>query len=231
MSRAAAQNAPLPPEAVLAAVCVVSALRPDDGTTGVTAIDKRPVDGPVRVGRYGVRGDVQADRKHHGGLDKALYAIDQAEADHWAAALGQDVPPGHFGENLRIAGLRVDDALLGERWRIGEVEVEVTGPRTPCATFARWVGQDGWVRRYTDRGRPGAYLRVLRTGAVAPGDPVQVLARPDHPVSVASAFAGCTAQAARAVLAAADGGFDLADYMRGPLEAAAERVAPTGAPG
>ena len=228
MSGAAEDGAPA---AVLAAVCVVAALRPDDGTTGVTAIDKRPVDGPVRVGRYGVRGDVQADRKHHGGLDKALYAIDQAEADHWAAALGRDVPPGGFGENLRIAGLRVDDALLGERWRVGEVEVEVTGPRTPCATFARWVDQDGWVRRYTERGRPGAYLRVVRPGAVAAGDRVEVLARPEHSVSVAVAFAGCPAPAARAVLAAADGGFELADYVRGPLEAAAGRGAPAEAHG
>lgn len=231
MSSAAAGGAPVAPAGVLAAVCTVAALRPDEGTAGVTAIDKRPVDGPVRVGRYGVRGDVQADRKHHGGLDKALYAVDQHEADHWAAELGRDVPPGSFGENLRIDGLRVDDALLGERWRIGELEVEVTGPRTPCATFARWVGEDRWVLRYTERGRPGAYLRVVRPGAVAPGDPVQVLARPGHPVSVAVAFAGCSAQAAAAALASAEDGFDLADYMRGPLEAAAGRGARAGAQG
>ncbi len=226
MSAAAADARP---GAVVDAVCVVAALRPDDGTTGVTAIDKRAVDGPVRVGRYGARGDVQADRKHHGGPDKALYAIDRAEADHWAQTLGQDVPPGRFGENLRIAGLPVDDALLGERWRIGEVEVEVTGPRTPCATFARWVGEDGWVRRYTERGRPGVYLRVVRSGSVAAGDPVRVVSRPVHPVSAAVAFAGCPSEAARAVLAAADDGFVLADYMRRALEAAAGRGAPDGA--
>lgn len=219
------------PTAVLAAVCVVASLRPDEGITGVTAIDKRPVEGPVPVGRYGVRGDVQADRKHHGGLDKALYAVDQAEVDHWAAVLGHDLPPGAFGENLRIGGLRVDDALLGERWRIGEVEVEVTGPRTPCRTFAEWVGEEGWVRRYTERGRPGAYLRVVRTGSVAPGDPVAVVSRPDHPVSVAAVFAGCSPQDARAVLAAADAGLELADYLRGSLETAAGRTTPGGAQG
>lgn len=223
-----ASDAPHATSGAVGAVCVVAGLRPDDGTFGVTAIDKRPVDGPVRVGRYGVRGDVQADRKHHGGPDKALYAVDQAEADHWAAVLGRDVPPGAFGENLRIAGLRVDDALLGERWRIGEVEVEVTGPRTPCATFARWVGEDGWVRRYTERGRPGAYLRVVRPGEIAAGDPVTVVARPDHPVTVAVAFAGCTPRAARTVLAVAADGFDLADYMRRALEVAAGRDAPAG---
>lgn len=231
MSSAAADGVTPASQAVLAAVCVVASLRPDDGTAGVTAIDKRAVDGPVRVGRYGVRGDVQADRKHHGGIDKALYAIDQAEADHWADTLGQDAPPGRFGENLRIAGLRVDDSLLGERWRIGEVEVEVTGPRTPCATFARWVGEDGWVRRYTDRGRPGVYLRVVRSGAVVPGDPVRVVSRPDHPVSVAVAFAGCPPEAARALLAAGDDGLVLADYMRRALEAAAGCAAPDGVQG
>ncbi len=87
------------------------------------------------------------------------------------------------------------------------------------------------MRRYTERGRPGAYLRVVRSGAVAPGDPVHVVARPDHPVTVAGVFAGCSPEAARAALAAADGGLDLADYVRGPLEAAAGRGAPAGAQG
>jgi MOSC domain-containing protein YiiM len=209
----------------LDAVCIVAALRPDEGTTGVTAIDKRPVAGPVRVGRYGLRGDVQADRKHHGGQDKALYAIAESEAEHWATELGEVIPPGRFGENLRISGLDVDDALIGERWRLGAaVEVEVTGPRTPCATFARWLGQDGWVRRYTERGRPGAYLRVVRAGAVAAGDPVVVVSRPDHGVSVARWFAVGDPADARTLLAEEEAGrVALADYLRRVLEPAAGR--------
>ena len=197
-------------------VCRVARLHPDRGTVGVTAIDKRPVDGPVRVGRYGLRGDVQADRKDHGGLEKALYAYDQAEADHWARELGADVPAGRFGENLRVSGLAVDDAEIGERWRVGEsLELEVTGPRTPCATFGRWLGQDGWVRRFTERGRPGVYLSVLVPGEICAGDTVTVTHRPGHGITVAGWFARSSAEDAQALLAAeADGVSTLAGYLR-----------------
>ncbi len=167
----------------LVAVCVVRQLRPDAGTVGVTAIDKGPVEGPVRIGSYGVYADVQADRKHHGGLDKALYAYAQEDADHWSAQLGRDLSPGWFGENLRVEGLDVNAALIGERWRIGDrVEVEVTMPRTPCQTFARWVGGDderGWVKRFSAERRLGPYLRVVRGGRVQAGDGIEVVYRPE----------------------------------------------------
>jgi len=166
----------------LLAVCVVHQLRPDPGN-GVTAIDKRPVDGRVRIGRYGVRADVQADRKHHGGLDKALYAYSQEDASFWEGELGRPLAPGFFGENLRTEGIDVNAARIGELWRIGEtVIVEVTMPRTPCQTFARWVGgadQRGWVRRFSAERRLGPYLRVLRKGFVQAGDPIEVLSRPE----------------------------------------------------
>jgi len=168
------------------AVCVVHTLRQDAGPVGVTAIDKRAVDGPVRVGQYGLRADVQADRKHHGGEDKAVYAYGQDDAEHWERELGRDLPPGWFGENLRVAGLDPNAARIGERWRVGDdVVLEVTAPRVPCATFARWVGGDderGWVRRFHEAGRVGAYLRVVRRGSVAAGDPVVVeLTAPQAP--------------------------------------------------
>lgn len=166
----------------LVAVCVVRALRPDAGPIGVTAIDKRAVDGPVRIGAYGVHADVQADRKHHGGLDKAVYAYAQEDAVHWEGELGRELPPGFFGENLRTEGIDVNAAVVGERWRIGgRVEVEVTMPRTPCQTFARWVGGDderGWVRRFSDARRLGPYLRVVTTGRVRAGDEITVVDRP-----------------------------------------------------
>lgn len=174
---------------VLLAVCVVRALRPDAGALGVTAIDKTAIDGPVRLGRYGAYADVQANRKHHGGPDKALYAYAQEDAEFWAAELGAPLPPGWFGENLRVDGLDVNRARIGERWRIGETAVvEVTMPRTPCQTFARWVGtvdraaERGWVRRFSAERRLGLYLRVVRNGSVRAGDPITVIpAPPDAP--------------------------------------------------
>lgn len=169
----------------LLAVCTVNALRPDAGTIGITAIDKRPAAGAVKLGPYGLYADVQADRKHHGGFDKAVYAYAQEDADWWQAELGSELAPGWFGENLRLSGIDVNGARVGERWQIGSAVVEVTMPRTPCQTFARWVGasvgggaERGWVKRFSDSGRLGAYLRVVTNGKVAAGDEVKVIERP-----------------------------------------------------
>lgn len=161
------------------AVCVVTALRPDAGTVGVTAIDKRPVDGPVRVGPYGLYADVQADRGRHGGPDQAVYAYGEDDAQRWAEQVGSEFPPGVFGENLRVEGFDVNAVRIGDRWRIGDgVLVEVTKPRQPCQTFARWIeaqgiaSASGWVKRFFAAGRLWPYLRVLRIGEIRAGDSI-----------------------------------------------------------
>lgn len=179
----------------LLAVCTVHQLRPDvGGTTGVTAIDKRAIEGEAKIGPYGVYADVQADRKHHGGLDKALYAYGAEDAAFWASELGRDLAPGWFGENLRVEGIDVNAALVGERWQIGSrVVVEVTMPRTPCQTFARWVGGEderGWVKRFSDARRLGAYLRVIEKGRVRAGDELRVIHRPVGAPSILDIYRG-----------------------------------------
>ena len=182
------------------AVCVVHALKPDRGV-GVTAIDKRPVAGPVAVNPIGIYADVQANRVHHGGIDQAVYAYGEDEAERWAAELGRDVAPGAFGENLRIAGIPTSDAIVGERWAVGDhVILEVTLPRTPCLTFARHMGESDWVSRFAARGDIGCYLKVERSGKVRAGDRVEVLSRPRHGVSVRDVFVGPSAAQARAML-------------------------------
>src|SRR6478735_2448703 len=160
------------------AVCRVEQLRPDAGGIGVTAIDKRPAERRLKVRPHGLHGDVQADRKHHGGLTKALYAYAEEDAAFWAQSLGRDIPAGLFGENLRTAGVDVNGAEIGERWAIGdELVVEVTCPRTPCATFQRRMREPQWVKRFAEEGRPGAYLSVVKSGTVGAGDVVRVLSR------------------------------------------------------
>jgi MOSC domain-containing protein YiiM len=183
----------------LLAVCIVHALLPDDGTFGVTAIDKRPLTAPVRVGPYGVRGDVQADRKSHGGLEQAVYAYSDVDADWWADQLDAELPPGWFGENLLVSGIDVSGAHIGERWCVGSgddtVVLEVTKPRRPCQTFARWAGgqlgsshERGWVKRFQQAGRPGTYLRVVKNGIVAAGDSIELLSHPDGAPTIAEVF-------------------------------------------
>ena len=178
----------------LLAVCAVHQLRADSGSVGITAIDKRPIDGPVRIGPYGVRGDVQASRKHHGGLDKALYAYSVEDAAYWESQLDRALPAGWFGENLRTEGIDVNRAVIGERWRIGDrVEVEVTMPRTSCATFARWLGGPharGWVARFSRELRLGPYFRVIRGGEVQAGDEIEVLHRPEGAPGLLEAYRG-----------------------------------------
>ena len=177
------------------AVCSVHELHPDEGTVGVTAIDKRPIEGHVQVRPLGLYGDVQADRKNHGGLDQAVYAYAQEDADYWAAELGREIPPGLFGENLRIQGVDASGAVIGQRWRIGEhVVLEVTSPRVPCATFARRMGEPRWVKRFTEAGRIGTYLRVLHKGKLAAGDSIEVEYTPDHGITVGKFFASPTVQ-------------------------------------
>ncbi|MBE7162200.1 MAG: MOSC domain-containing protein [Williamsia herbipolensis] len=208
--------------ATVTAVCRVDRLLPDAGTVGVTAIDKRPVDGAVRVRPLGLHADVQADRKHHGGEDQAVYVYADEDAEHFAALLGRDVPAGHFGENLRVTGLDVTGAVTGERWRIGDtLELEVTIPRMPCSTFARRMGEEKWVKRFMAEGRPGAYLRVVRSGDVRAGDTVTVLDRPAHGVTIGDMFAGLTPEQARAVI---DDGRALASKVRRDVDRALART-------
>ncbi|TLM85826.1 MOSC domain-containing protein [Pseudarthrobacter sp. NamE5] len=175
--------------AAVLAVCRVHQLLPDTSNVGVTAIDKRPVEGPVKIHKLGLQGDIQANRVHHGGPDQALYAYSQADADFWAAELQRELPPGFFGENLRVGGLDATGAVIGERWKIGmDVEVEVTSPRTPCSTFQRRMGEPRFVKRFTEEGRVGAYLRVVRVGTIRAGDHIHKLYVPKHGVTVGKWF-------------------------------------------
>ncbi|MET7331502.1 MOSC domain-containing protein [Nonomuraea sp. NPDC005650] len=166
-----------------------------------TGIDKRPVDGPVAVkapgpkgtGEVGLAGDRVHDVKHHGGVHQAVYAYAREDLDTWQAELGRPLANGVFGENLTSLGLDVNGALIGERWRIGpEVVLEVSCPRIPCATFQGWLERDGWIKRFTQAARPGAYLRVIEPGDIRAGDPVQIVHRPEHDVTVALVFRAMT---------------------------------------
>ncbi|MFF3172306.1 MOSC domain-containing protein [Streptomyces sp. NPDC057900] len=166
-----------------------------------TGIDKRPVTGPVAVsapgpkgtGAVGLAGDRVYDVKHHGGSDQAVYAYAREDLDGWQAELGLPLADGVFGENLTTLGVDVNGALIGERWRIGaDVVLEVSCPRIPCGTFQGWLGRDGWLKRFTRAALPGAYLRVIEPGEIRAADPVEIVHRPDHDVTVALVFRAMT---------------------------------------
>lgn len=207
------------------AVCRVHQLLEDESSVGVTAIDKRPVDGPVRVNKLGLRGDIQADRYNHGGEDQAVYAYSQADADFWAQALGRDLPPGIFGENLRVAGIGTTEAVIGERWKVGlDVELEVTSPRVPCATFQRRMGEPHWVKRFAEEGRVGSYLRVIHAGAIQGGDHIHRTFVPRHGITVGQWFSEPTPDMVEALRdAEADGEIRLQEEYHTKFDAVLRR--------
>jgi MOSC domain-containing protein YiiM len=163
-----------------------------------TGIGKHPVDHPVTVRRpgpkttglhSGVVGDFIGDIKHHGGDDQALYAYAVEDYAWWSAELGRELAPGLFGENLTTEGLDLCNALIGERWRIGDqVIVETTFGRIPCSTFQHRMAEPRWTKRFAATNRTGAYLRILHEGEITPGARIEVVERPAHTLTIAEAF-------------------------------------------
>jgi MOSC domain-containing protein YiiM len=171
----------------------VAVVRDDLPTrTAFTGIDKRPVDGPVRVDRGGVAGDSIADLDDHGGPDQAVYAYAVEDLAFWAAELGRAVGPGNVGENLTVSGIDCTGAVLGERWQVGDAVLRVRAARTPCRTFAAFIEVPDMIKRFIAAGRPGAYLAVEQPAVIRAGDPVRVLSRPEHGVTVADLAAAMT---------------------------------------
>ncbi|MFC3500808.1 MOSC domain-containing protein [Micromonospora krabiensis] len=156
--------------------------------SGRTGIDKRPVDGPVLFRVDGVAGDFIGERAHHGTPDQAVYAYAEEDAGWWSGELGRSVGPGGLGENLTTYAVDVTGAVIGEQWLVGSALLQVTKPRTPCRTFAGFWGVPDLIKRFTARALPGAYLRVLREGEAAAGDPIQVVERPAHGVTIGEVF-------------------------------------------
>ncbi|MFC7013133.1 MOSC domain-containing protein [Streptomyces viridiviolaceus] len=174
-----------------------------DHPEGVTGIDKQPADGPVRVtapgpkgvGASGLAGDTVCDTRHHGGTDQAVYAVAREDLDDWERELGRPLVNGAFGENLTTTGLDVCGARIGERWRVGpDLVLEVTSGRIPCRTFQGHLGEKRWVKRFTEKGAPGAYLRVIEPGEIRAGDAVEIVHRPGHEVTVALQFRAVTTE-------------------------------------
>jgi MOSC domain-containing protein YiiM len=150
-----------------------------------TAIHKAPVEGRVRVEGVNLAGDEQADRRVHGGPDKAVYAYAVEDYGWWSGELGGELSAGTFGENLTVGGIEVSGAVVGERWAVGSALLEVAQPRLPCYKLGLRMGDEGFVARFAAAARPGAYLRVVEAGDLGAGDPVRVLDRPTHGVTVA----------------------------------------------
>ncbi|AWK87356.1 MOSC domain-containing protein [Azospirillum thermophilum] len=153
-----------------------------------SAIGKTPVDGRRPVGPEGFLEDEQADRRVHGGPEKAIhhYPLDHHAA--WRNDLG-DLPlldrPGAFGENLSTSGLTEADVCIGDRFRAGTALLEVSQARQPCWKLNHRFGVPDMARRVQASGRTGWYYRVLEPGEISPGDRLVLVERAyaDWPLS------------------------------------------------
>ena len=170
---------------------------------GRTAIDKRAVTGRVAVHVLGLDGDSVGDTQHHGGPDQAVYAYAREDLDFWEGELGRVIRDGQFGENLTTEGIDLNALEIGTRLRIGaDVVLEVAYVRTPCNDFKGWMGESGydptaWVKRFTREARPGPYFRVIETGHIAPGDPIEIVDRPSHAITVRDMFVALNVERSR----------------------------------
>ncbi len=149
-----------------------------------SAIAKRAVQGPVVVGELGLAGDEQADRRAHGGLDKAVHLYAWSHYAAWrqelpASALLDDA--GAFGENLSVVGLDESTVCIGDRWRVGQVVLEVSQGRQPCWKLNLRFGVHDMAARVQQSLRAGWYCRVTQAGALQSGDTMELLQRP-HPL-------------------------------------------------
>ncbi|MEJ2539279.1 MAG: GNAT family N-acetyltransferase [Gemmatimonadota bacterium] len=194
-----------------------------EGRRLTSAIRKRPLVGPVRVGRTGLPGDEQADLRVHGGVDKAIYAYPAEHYPFWDGVLGIELGPGALGENLTTRGLLEADLAIGDEVEIGSARLQVAQPRLPCVKLGALYDRADLPRRFVAAGRPGVYFRVLTEGEVRAGDVgrvvdrvperwtvnqvFRVLTRRDAPAGIALRLAGLDplGEGARKALAEATG--------------------------
>ena len=159
---------------------------PWNGKTVHTGIWKTPVEGPVMVRRLNIDGDGQGDLAGHGGEQRAVMVYQTESYDYWQDYLGRDdLQPGNFGENFTVSGLDDRDVCIGDRYRIGEAEFEVTQPRVTCFRVGMRLGVPEMPNLLVSQHRPGFYFRVITEGLVRAGDDIVLTRRGRHELSVA----------------------------------------------
>jgi MOSC domain-containing protein YiiM len=154
------------------------------GDIVVTSIFKTPVPHRVHARRTNLDGDQQSDLAVHGGPDKAVYVYPAEHYPWWQSELAEELSWGAFGENFTTRGLLEDRVFIGDRFRIGGAEFEVSQPRMPCYKLGVRFGRADMVKRFHRSGRNGFYFRVTREGEVGAGDAIEPVSRDERRLSV-----------------------------------------------
>lgn len=151
-----------------------------------TGIFKESVTDALELGVLGFTNDVQVNRKYHGGPDKAVCAYALEHYDFWSKVLERELPAGSFGENFTLSGLLEDEVHIGDVFKIGTAEVQISQPRQPCGTLAARFGIKDFVKQVVDSGMTGWYFRVLEPGTVRAGDHLELQMRGEVSVQAAN---------------------------------------------
>lgn len=154
-----------------------------------TGIYKYAVDAPLFLGKEDVEYDHVMDRRFHGGVDKACYLY---SADHypvWQSKYpDQDWKWGMFGENLTVSGLNESEIRIGDRYQIGEAEVQVSQPRQPCFKLGVRFGDQSVVSDFRELPYPGVYVRVIKPGYLRKDNEMILIERNPNSLSVSQVF-------------------------------------------
>ena len=160
------------------------------GQTIRTAIYKAPAEGRLELRGVNLAGDDQADRRVHGGRDKAVYAYPHEHYAFWKGELPDyEFTMGNFGENLTTQGLLEDQVNIGDEYRIGSAVLTVTQPRMPCAKLGLRFERDDMVKRFMNSRRPGIYFSVRSEGHMGAGDEIEKVHEDPHGVTVLDVLA------------------------------------------
>lgn len=146
-----------------------------------TAFRKRPIDTPVEVRTLGVDGDAQADRKHHGGPDKAVLLYASAHYEAWRGMYPNlSLGPGAFGENVTVDDMDEQDVCIGDIYAVGTLVLEVSQPRIPCWKISERWHESTLTQAVRTQGWTGWYARVKVEGRIGAGERLELVERP-HP--------------------------------------------------
>ncbi|ADU29057.1 MOSC domain-containing protein [Evansella cellulosilytica] len=137
------------------------------GKTVSSAINKKPVQKELYLSKDQLQGDEQADKKNHGGEEKAICVYPQEHYSYWEDQLNCTLPPSAFGENITVKGLLETDTYIGDIFTWGDAIVQVCQPRIPCHKLEKRFGKEGIPQKVIETGFTGYYMRVLKEGKVS----------------------------------------------------------------
>ncbi len=159
------------------------------GKTYSTGIFKSSVEGPLFLGKEDVQNDVVVDRKHHGGIDQAVYAYGYNHYDYWSSLYPSlNLDYGFMGENLTVSELEESEILVGNIYKLGEAVIQVTKPRQPCFKLGIRFNDQRVIKQFWLTTKSGVYFRILETGKTATGDEFQLIEKAANSSSIAEVF-------------------------------------------